>query len=196
MSKLSIGIVDYGVGNIGSLTFFLDNFNVKLILSDSKKQLSNADILILPGVGSFGFAMRNLVEKNLVNFIHQFSTHKKVIGICLGAQLLFDKSYEQGIYKGLGLIPGEIKELLDGTNTGWGEISGRLLDETYFKDRHFYFNHSYKIVCHKKFILATLLNSSEVIPTIVRKNNIFGIQFHPEKSQDNGIKLMKKILSL
>ncbi|UII55566.1 imidazole glycerol phosphate synthase subunit HisH [Cytobacillus spongiae] len=203
-----IGIIDYGMGNLFSVSKALERLNVSYFISESKEELLKADALILPGVGSFKDAMNILTQSGLDAMIHQFvETGKPLLGICLGMQLLFEKSEENGITKGLSLLPGEVKRF-SGVNhkgeaykvphMGWNQLSftnRSSLFKTADED-HVYFVHSYYVDPKETdVILASSFYDVEV-PAVVGRNQVYGMQFHPEKSGKLGMELLKKFTEI
>lgn len=196
-----IGIIDYGMGNIFSLTGALDRLEVKYILSDDPKILEECEALILPGVGAFRDAIRNLKEKSLDSFIKDWAAQDKaLLGICLGMQLLFTKSYELGDFNGLDLIPGEVKKIpsmVKIPHMGWNNIECNKTC-AYFadikpEDAYLYFVHSYYVDTPEEYLVA-YADYGIKIPAIVEKASLIGMQFHPEKSGDVGNKILKNLL--
>ncbi len=197
MSKKKIGIVDYGIGNHASIASCLKSIGFNVIVSDNKSVLDETDLLVLPGVGAFPTAMQALHKKDLVRYLkNKADESKAIIGICLGMQLLADSSDEGGHCAGLEIIPGKVMAFSNAEcHVGWNSIKS-LTDESSFKssDDDFYFNHSYFYdgpniykVCFTKF--------NTTYASVIRKQNTVGIQFHPEKSQEAGRVLLKKIIS-
>ena len=122
--KNLIGIVDYECCNLKSLSNIIKNLGYQTFISNSPDELKKSDLIILPGIGSFAFAVKKLKEYNLMNFLKKINKKKPLIGICLGMQLFADKGYEKGINKGLGIIPGEVKKISeDDYNIGWRKIT-------------------------------------------------------------------------
>jgi imidazole glycerol phosphate synthase glutamine amidotransferase subunit len=197
MKKINIGIVDYDLGNHDSLFFFLKSLGFKVVISKDFSILSGVDLIALPGVGAFPKAMKSLSESGIINFLTQWSTQgNPLLGICLGMQLLGSVSYEFGETKGLGLIPGEIVPLDSGKwHIGWNDhvpYKGNDLFGISTKDQ-FYYNHSFKFSGNEQAIMSYSM-FDELIPAIIKKNNTVGIQFHPEKSQKSGQKLILRIV--
>ncbi len=196
-----IVIIDYGVGNLHSIKSALDYLKIENKVSKDIDEILNADGLILPGVGAFGDAMENLTNTGLIPTIRKFvESGKKLLGICLGAQLLYEKSFELGEYEGLGFIKGEVvpfKGLIDKElkipHMGWNELIFNKNDKIlkYIKEKEqVYYVHSYFIKSEGTEIIA----SSEYdinVPGIVCYKNIYGMQFHPEKSGVTGLNLLK-----
>ena len=206
-------IIDYKVGNYFSLINALKKCNVKFIVSNDEKEIQKSDALILPGVGSFKVGMNNLKELNLVEPINNhFYKKKKILGICLGMQLLFDSSEEFGFTKGLGLIKGNIKKLPKKTiegkkniipNMSWAKIKKNKLetDSLLLKDidesSFFYFVHSFYAQTDKKENIIAYSNFFGLdFAAAVCEQNTFGTQFHLEKSGDDGIKILNNFFSI
>ena len=199
--KQKITIVNYGTGNYFSIRNALEYLGLNPNVSLDKKTIASSDIILLPGVGSFNYAINNLKKNSLLNVIKNNNTGQKIIGICLGMQLLFSTSTEGGFNKGLDLIDGEVeilKKRIKVPNIGWQMIStkSKLFEE--FENKSFYFLHSYYVKkIKKKNCLATSTISRIIVPSIVTNNkNIFGFQFHPEKSSLVGLDILKKIIFL
>ena len=202
-----IAIVDYGVGNLFSLACSLKKIGQDCVVTEDKHIISVADKLILPGVGAFGNAARLLNESGLGEVVTGCAREgKPLLGICLGMQLLFDVSYEYGEHRGLGLIPGVVRPLSWDTENlkiphmGWNSLdvknAGCALFK-YIKDCDYvYFVHSYHCVCaEENDVAATSLYGIPVTAAVARKN-IFGTQFHPEKSGEVGLKILKSFCEL
>ena len=197
-----IAIIDYGVGNLFSLKSSLDYVGLNTKITNNEKEIREADAIILPGVGAFRDAIEKLEEKNLKSIIIEEAQNGKILlGICLGMQLLFEKSYEYGEYTGLGLIKGEICSLkndlknkdLKVPHMGWNNLSFNKDDKIlkYIKeDEYVYYVHSY----YAKNCDENILAHSEYeinIPSIVKNKNVYGIQFHPEKSGETGLNILR-----
>ena len=197
-----IAIIDYGVGNLFSLKSSLDFIGLDTKITNNEKEIREADAIILPGVGAFRDAIEKLGEKNLKNIIIEEAQNGKILlGICLGMQLLFEKSYEYGEYTGLGLIKGEICSLkndlknkdLKVPHMGWNNLRFNKDDKIlkYIKeDEYVYYVHSY----YAKNCDENILAHSEYeinIPGIVKNKNVYGIQFHPEKSGETGLNILR-----
>ncbi len=196
-----IVIVDYGVGNLFSLVSSFKSLGVQAIVSGEEKVIRSADKIVLPGVGAFGDASDKLFNSGLAEVvISQAQKGVPLLGICLGMQLLLEKGYEYGEHKGLGLIKGNIKPIKDVIpadlkipHIGWNSLE--ILDKDnqlfkYIKDGDFvYFVHSfYGADCDS--VVATTEYGAP-LTAVVSKGNIYGCQFHPEKSGDVGLKILK-----
>ncbi|MBO5064838.1 MAG: imidazole glycerol phosphate synthase subunit HisH [Clostridia bacterium] len=196
-----LAVVDYGVGNLFSLQCSLKKIGAQAVVTDDENIIRAADRIILPGVGAFGDAVKKLHESGLFEVvIDEAERGKPLMGICLGMQMLFEKSYEYGEYDGLGLLNGEIVPLkgeipqnLDIPHMGWNALS---LDKNcplfkYIEDGDcVYFVHSYFATNCDSSVVATAEYGIPVTAA-VGKGNIFGCQFHPEKSGDVGLKILK-----
>ena len=199
-------IIDYGVGNLFSLTSSFEAIGADIKVSSSPEEIRAAERLVLPGVGAFRDAAEKLRASGLDTvIIDEVKRGKKLLGICLGMQMLFEKSYEYGEYAGLGLLKGEIRpiaEVIDEglkiPHIGWNALSFhresplfRYLDEGDFV----YFVHSYYAVGCEDSLLATA-EYSVPLTAAVGKGNVYGCQFHPEKSGSVGLKILKAFLEL
>ena len=194
-----IVIVDYGLGNLKSLQTALEGQGIIAKITKDIEEIANAKVIFLPGVGAFRDAAKALGENGLANTIKKRSKEGAfIIGICLGMQLLYDKSYENGEYEGLGLISGEImklKEMPKIPHMGWNNITVEKEDilTKYLSSKDYvYFVHSYYAKSSGEEILA-YAQYGEKIPAIVRKGNVIGFQFHPEKSAEVGAMLLKAL---
>lgn len=197
-----IAVIDYGVGNLFSLKSSLDYVGINNIFTNKEREIRNADALILPGVGAFRDAIGILNNSGLDKIIKEEAVKgKKILGICLGMQLLFEKSFEYGEYEGLGLIKGDIVSIRNDINNkqlkvphmGWNNIKYNKKDEIlkYTKsDEYVYYVHSYYAKNCDEYITA--YSEYEIkIPGIVKNNNVYGMQFHPEKSSKTGLNMLK-----
>lgn len=190
-------IVDYGLGNIDSVSRAFKKVGIETKVSKDIEEIKNCNSIILPGVGAFRDAIDSLERMNVIPVIKEHvSKGKFLIGICLGMQLLYDKSYENGEYEGLGLIEGTIEKIdvdLKIPHMGWNNIKF-CKDDPILKyineDEYVYFVHSYYAKSTNKELVA-YTNYGINIPAIVRKDNVYGIQFHPEKSSQVGFNILK-----
>mgnify|MGYP001028100535 CR=1 FL=1 len=203
-----VAVIDYGLGNITSIMNSLNYLQASSFLTKDYDEIMMADALILPGVGAFKVGMANLEKFGLVQVIKDFvQTGKPFLGICLGMQMLFDESYEFGVTKGLGLIQGQVKELPVNDNSklphiSWNEISesdlclwkNTILDTGYKKD--VYFVHSFVgIPLNERAILATSRYGDTLFCAAVKFNNVYGTQFHPEKSGKYGLDILNRFIN-
>ena len=192
---IKIGIVDYGVGNVNSLNKSFKSIGFRSTKSSDTDELKKTDVIVLPGVGSFAYAMDKLKKSKLDQFIiNESKRNKPILGICLGMQLLVNSSDENGIHKGLGIIPGKIKEL-EGSDfhIGWNniEICKRQSFIKKFNNHEFFFNHGFAFQGNTKNILSKTLYGKNLFASSIIKNKTIGFQFHPEKSQKAGLQLLK-----
>ena len=196
-----IAVIDYGVGNIGSVLKAFEYLDIPAKLTANEKEIKEADGLILPGVGAFESGMKKLKEKKLIDLLQKEAKGgKPLLGICLGLQLLFSESEESPGVNGLDLIRGKVKkfrkdEVEKIPHMGWNnlkEIKSEPLLENIKSPRDFYFIHSYYVeVENKNLIIAETNYGNRKFASLVRKKNIWGIQPHPEKSSNKGLKLLK-----
>ena len=197
-----LAIIDYGVGNLFSLQCSLNKIGVENVVTSDVEVIKNADRIILPGVGAFGDAVKKLRESGMFEVvIDKAKKGKPLMGICLGMQMLFEKSYEYGEYEGLGLIKGEIVSLkgripeeLDIPHMGWNALKLHNGKNELFKYINegdcVYFVHSYFGVECDEALIASAEYGIDVTAAVA-KNNVYGCQFHPEKSGDVGLKILK-----
>ena len=197
-----IAIVDYGVGNLFSLVSSFKAIGVTAVATSDKEVIANADKIILPGVGAFGDASDKLFASGLADVVvEQAKKGKPLLGICLGMQLLFDKSFEYGEHKGLGLIKGEIRPILDVIpseykipHIGWNALEFNGQKSPIFKyleqGDFVYFVHSYYATNCEKSVIATAEYGAN-LTAAVQNEKVFGCQFHPEKSGEVGLKILK-----
>ena len=196
-----IGVIDYGCGNIHSVLNALSYIGESAFLSSDTDKLKTADGYILPGVGAFPDAVKNLKQSGLMDFILNERQNKPILGICLGMQLLFDKSYEFCECPGLSLIKGEITKIrfegLKIPHMGWNALSfsdsAKACPLLYgvSENTYVYFVHSYKAEAENEENVAASAYYGERIPALVYDKNVFGCQFHPEKSGESGLRILK-----
>lgn len=191
-------IVDYGLGNLDSVSRGFQRSGIETKISRNLDEIKNAQSLILPGVGAFRDAINALKDLELIEPIKEFvKSGKYLVGICLGMQLLYDKSFEYGEYDGLGLINGNV-ELLDINlkvpHMGWNNLKFQKEDDEILRyineDSYVYFVHSYYANSSNKELVA-YAEYEKKVPAIVRKDNVYGLQFHPEKSGEVGNNILK-----
>lgn len=195
MRNNKIVIVDYGVGNLASLINLLSKFEYEITISNKKNVLKNADCIILPGVGNFTEAIKNLKKNKIFLYLKNLIlSGKPTIGICLGMQILFQSSEESVKEIGLGVLSGKIIKLKK-KNIGWFKIFSKKRNQ-YFKkinNKLFYFNHAYGFKDAKNSC-ESYIKDLYPYSAIVKTKNVLGIQFHPEKSQYEGENFLKNIL--
>ena len=200
MIKQNVYIINYGMGNLRSVENALKKLNCNCKIINDPNELDDSDKIILPGVGSFKTAI-NLLDKG--GWINVLEKKKNIFGICLGMQLLSDLSEENGVTKGLELISGEVKNLknlgckLRVPQIGWNNVSIKNKHK-YFEgvkdDMDFYFVNSYVFLPKDQSNIIGLTNYDINFCSVISKNNIFGTQFHPEKSSKSGIKMLTNFL--
>ena len=202
-----IAIVDYGVGNLFSLASSVRSLGLEVTITRNAADLRAADHILLPGVGAFADAMDKLTATGLVPVLKEETKHTPLLGICLGMQLLFDKSYEFGEHEGLGLIPGQVCPLapdmtepaLKVPHIGWNALDITRPDDPLFRyvknGEYVYYVHSFYA---KNCAASTLATSEYSIPVTgaVRRGLVYGTQFHPEKSGNTGLRLLKAFAEL
>lgn len=202
-----IAILDYGVGNLFSLSGSLKALGLEAEITGDPARLQAADRIILPGVGAFGDARAKLEEAGLVPVLKEEAERKPLLGICLGMQLLFDESTEYGIHKGMGLILGQVEDLkgaladktLKVPHMGWNRLEIRK-DDPLFRyienGAYVYYVHSYYAAHCEDSTLAVSMYGNVPVTGVVRKGNVWGTQFHPEKSGDTGLLILKAFSEL
>lgn len=198
-----IAVIDYGAGNIFSVKNALDYLGKKSVLTDRKEDIIDADALILPGVGAFPSAMAMLGKSGLTDVIRTEAKKKPFLGICLGMQLLFDKSYEFEECEGLGLIKGCVKKMEDPDliipHMGWNRLE--MLNDCPLlaglgENSYVYFVHSYKAECGNENIAAYSVYGGRVPALVIDGKTVFGAQFHPEKSGETGLRILKNFAEM
>lgn len=205
MSTQNIVIIDYGVGNTYSVSNALKYLGYKrLKITDNEKLIADADALILPGVGAFEEATKNLESRNLLGILNEqvLVKNKPILGICLGMQLFATASEENGLHEGLNWIEGRVKKLeipnrFAIPHVGWNDVTFNTLDPLFTlnpDNSNFYFDHSYHFECEQEYI-AAYCDYGVKVTAAVQKKNIFGVQFHPEKSQTSGLKLFRSFFN-
>ena len=202
-----IAIVDYGVGNLFSLSSSLKALGLETEVTRDAEKLRAADRIILPGVGAFGDARAKLDATGLVPVIQAEAARKPLLGICLGMQLLFDRGFEYGEHPGLGLVPGQVVDLhgaledktLKVPHMGWNSLQ-IVKDDPLFRyvenGEYVYYVHSFYAANCLPSTLATSRYGNVDVTGVVRNGNVWGTQFHPEKSGDTGLRLLRAFAEL
>lgn len=198
-----IAIIDYGAGNLFSVQNALDYLGVEHILAEKPEQLADVQGIILPGVGAFADGMTMLRQKGFVEAIkEEAAAGKPLLGICLGMQMLFEVGLEFGETMGLGLIPGKVQPIDAGElkipHMGWNDLridNSCPLTEGLAEGDYVYFVHSFRAETAEQYISCSTLYN-EKIPALVYSGNIYGAQFHPEKSGEVGMKILKNFAEL
>ncbi len=203
-----IAIIDYGVGNLFSVEKAFAALGAEAKITNDPNEIKAAEKLVLPGVGAFGDCMKNLEDSGLIPLLkEEVSAGKPLLGICVGLQILFSGSEESPDARGLGFIPGQVRRIqaegLKVPHMGWNRL--HLTEPRQEKDlfagleqdkEYVYFVHSFHAVPEDKNVITAVTNYGEVITAAVRKDNIFATQFHPEKSGDVGLHIIKNFCDL
>lgn len=198
-----IAVIDYKAGNLNSVLKAFEKIGAKSFVAQDSKDLKKADKFLLPGVGSFKEAMLNLEKLGFVEELQEqvLVQRKLILGICLGMQLFLEKGFEGGVCNGLGFIEGEVVKFKENLglkipHMGWNELEilkQSPLYEGIENKSDFYFVHSYHVNCKDEFA-STKTEYGYKFVSSVQKDNIFGVQFHPEKSQNLGLKLLENFV--
>lgn len=202
-----IAVVDYGSGNLHSIGSAFDMVGAEVLVTNKPEDFRAAERIVLPGVGAFGVCMENLrasgVEESLREEV--LEKGKPFYGICVGMQVLAREGHEFGVHQGLGWLNGIVKRFeVDEAqfkipHVGWNEVvvsgDNPLFEGISQKDKTFYFTHSYHFISDDENLVAASCEYGESFPAAVQKDNIFATQFHPEKSQENGLKLLENFLN-
>lgn len=201
-----IAVVDYGLGNVRSVLSAVERLGYEAVLTRDSDQLARAEKLILPGVGAFGDAMNRLASLGLDKVMTEMVVQggKPVLGICLGMQLMCECSHEFGLHEGLGWIPASVRLLEAGEglrlpHVGWNDLfqtAPNPLFEGVPQDALFYYVHSYHVHCHDPRLVLGWCEYGMTFTAVVQHSNVFGTQFHPEKSQQHGLKLLGNYLGM
>jgi len=201
-----IAIIDYGMGNIHSVQKALQLYGAETVITNKAKDIRSADKVVLPGVGAFDDAMLELKKRGLISPINGLIKSKKpLLGICLGMQLLFESSEEANESKGLGIFKGAVKKFgeedkLKVPHMGWNQLNRVSEKCPLLKDiatgSYVYFCHSYYPDPEDKQAVAATCDYGKEFAAIAWKDNIYGVQFHPEKSQEIGLKILKNFVEL
>ena len=204
--SLMIAIVDYQMGNLRSVQRGFARVGQESTVTDDPQILMQADKVVLPGVGAFADAMQQLHHRNLVEPLRLLAeSGKPLLGICLGLQLLFEKSYENGTHLGIGVLPGEVVPFQNLPpeckipHMGWNQLEMQKecsLLCGIAPDAFFYFVHSYFVVPKDKKVVATETNYAGNFVSMISSQNIFATQFHPEKSQQAGLQMLRNFATI
>ncbi len=200
-----IAIIDYGMGNLRSVQKGFEKVGHEAVVTSDPVVVGQAEKVVLPGVGAFEDAMAELQRREMVQpVLEAIDSGRPFLGICLGLQLLFDTSYENGTHKGLGVIPGEVVRFelprkYSVPHMGWNQIDiqrqapllAKIEDQT-----HFYFVHSYHVVPEDEEVIACRSDYHRPFCSMIWRDNLFATQFHPEKSQSHGLRMLKNFAEL
>ncbi len=201
-----IAIVDYGLGNLFSVRKAFEFLGAEVAITDKPEDIRTAERVVLPGVGTFGDGMKNLRDRGLDKALHEavIKDKKPFLGICLGLQLLAEAGEEYGKHEGFGWITGTVRKIasekqnLKVPHIGWNNVT-RTKDTPLFKgikpNADFYFLHSFQMQCDEPSDLVATTEYGETVTAAIMRGNIFAVQFHPEKSQEHGLKLLENFIS-
>ena len=197
-----IAIIDYGMGNLHSVSKAVERLGYETCVTSDAKEIMEADGAILPGVGAFGDAMQNLRNTGLDEVAGYYAASgKPLLGICLGMQLLFSESEEYGPHQGLGLLPGKVVRFQGDykvPHMGWNRLEFRQKAPIFegLEEGHVYFVHSYHAKPEREEDVLATTDYYQQVTAIVGRDNVYGMQFHPEKSGDLGMRLLGNFLAL
>jgi glutamine amidotransferase len=203
----NVVIINYGVGNITSVMNALRRLNVSVTVSDTPSDIHEATHLIFPGVGSFQEGMHGIRERGLIPVLQEavIDRRKPILGICLGMQLFASVGQEYGSCDGLGFLPGVVR-MIDTSQSqqrlphiGWNDVQirgGHAMTEGFSTTPVFYFVHSYQFIPEDQSIIAGTCQYGEAVTALIQKDNICGAQFHPEKSNEDGLQIFRNFLTL
>ena len=207
--EASVGIVDYQMGNLRSVQKAIERIGGHAIISSDRNELKNVSHLVLPGVGAFGDAMEELRKRDLIGFVRDWGhSEKPFLGICLGMQLLFESSEEGGDHAGLGILPGKVMRFepnqTDPTfkipHMGWNQVESTHPNDSMLSGitgkPYVYFVHSYYVLPASEGVTWLTADYGKPFCAAVRQGNLLATQFHPEKSQRNGLQLLANFLKL
>jgi len=203
-----IVVIDYGLGNLRSVAKALEICGAQVRITGEPLAIKNADALVLPGVGAFDRGMENLHKRGIVSvLLKAIKEGKPLLGICLGLQLLFTRSEEGGVYEGLDVVKGEVKKFRKVAkipHMGWNNVKfkrqkakGKIdIFDGIPDNSYFYFVHSYYANPEEKDIIATTTIYGGEFTSAIARNNLWGVQFHPEKSGDLGLRILKNFIRI
>ena len=202
---MTVVVVDYGMGNLHSVSKAVERLGYECLVTSEAEQILTANSVILPGVGAFGDAMEHLRESGLGLVVKEVATRKQpLLGICLGMQLLFSSSQEYGSHEGLDILPGSVVRFAQRNgykvpHMGWNKLSFRQPGSSLLEgldEGHVYFVHSYHAIVGRESDLLAITDYGHPVTAIVGQGSVFGMQFHPEKSGELGIRLLGNFLKI
>ncbi|NTZ20509.1 imidazole glycerol phosphate synthase subunit HisH [Paenibacillus sp. JMULE4] len=197
-----IAIIDYGMGNLHSVRSAVERLGYSALVTADERELLDSEGAILPGVGAFGDAMEHLRNAGLDEAVKRYAqSGKPLMGICLGMQLLFSRSEEYGVHEGLNLLPGEVVRFQGSfkvPHMGWNKLSFKQSNPLLqgLEEGHVYFVHSYHVLPERKEDLLATTDYHQEVTAIVGRGNVYGMQFHPEKSGAVGMRLLGNFLNM
>ena len=203
---VNIAVIDYGMGNLHSACKGLEKAGATTQITDSPKDITTADAVVLPGVGAFDPAMQQMRQRGLESVVKDaIASGKPFLGICVGFQMLLDSS-EEGVEPGLGIIPGKVKRFqsepeITIPHMGWNQLALKQAQHPLWanldNDPYLYFVHSYYVEpTDDRVCAATVTHGSQTVTAAIAKDNLMAVQFHPEKSSDNGLQLLSNFVAL
>lgn len=202
MNEKYIAIIDYNAGNIKSVANAFQKIGALIKVTNSQKIIRNACAIVMPGVGAFGDSMKNLEIFKLTDLIRREIKRKPFLGICLGLQLLFEYSTEKEQNEGLGILKGYVDKIPDGVkipHIGWNQINILKKDSRIFKNiennENFYFVHSFSAICEDSSIISSTTDYGTLLTASIERDNIFALQFHPEKSSRKGMIILENFMN-
>jgi glutamine amidotransferase len=207
LNNKKIVIIDLGIGNVGSVKRAIHHFGYQAIVSNRHEDINSATHLILPGVGSFDEGMKKICANQITEILVEMAKIKNIpiLGICLGMHLLATKGYENNKEtNGLNIIPGLVKKLKNNTefklpHIGWNEVVFKKENKIFkniLDNSDFYYIHSYEFICQDEVSSIGISNYYNNFTSVVNQNNIYGVQFHPEKSLEQGLQIIKNFLEI
>ncbi len=197
-----IAIIDYGMGNLHSVSKAVERLGHEAVITSDARTIMSADGAILPGVGAFGDAVSNLDASGLTEVVKNYAASgKPLLGICLGMQLLFTESEEYGKHKGLNLLPGQVLQFKGSykiPHMGWNQLEFHSAHPIFegLEEGHVYFVHSFHVLPERATDLLATTDYYQKVTAIVGRDNIYGMQFHPEKSGVVGMELLRNFLNM
>lgn len=201
---MAIAIVDYGIGNLHSVSKAIERLGYDYVITGDRDTIMAADGVILPGVGAFGDAMAHIRNGGMDHIVQEVAdSGKPLLGICLGMQLLFTEGEEYGVHQGLDILPGRVVRFAGGDykvpHMGWNRLDYKRPDDPLVRDLyegHAYFVHSYHVLPEHEEDLIAVTDYGQPVTAIVGRKNVYGMQFHPEKSGELGKLLLRNFLAL
>lgn len=198
-----IAVINYNMGNISSVENAFKRIGANVIVTSNSRVISNAKALVLPGVGAYKDAYKNLKKLNLIKVLKENMRKKVFLGICLGMQLLFEYSLEDGKNKGLGILKGYIEKIppvVKVPHMGWNQLKILKRNSKIFsgikEGDNFYFVHSYYVIPGNKYVVSSTTGYGIEIAAGIEQDNIYGVQFHPEKSSAGGLRLLENFWNI
>lgn len=198
-----IAVINYNMGNISSVKNAFRRIGANVRVTSNARVISNAKALVLPGVGAYKDAYKNLKKLNLIKVLKENIRKKIFLGICLGMQLLFEYSLENGKNKGLGILKGSVEKIpqvVKVPHIGWNQLKILKRNSKIFsgikEGDNFYFDHSYYVIPGNKYVVSSITDYGIEIAASIEHDNIYGFQFHPEKSSAGGLRLLENFWNI